>query len=237
MTGTDFDFRHRLWFFWGIFLAAFLCYRFDHTSAGEALLRVLAGPQLNPAQECHALHVVYGTAVVLVVSGAMLRTWAAAFLQSQVLHDLQLRSETLVADGPYRWVRNPLYLGGVIAAAGVGLIASRAGWFLLVAGMIVYAYRLIGREEMRLLLSQGETYRAYCAAVPRLCPSFLPRVARAGRKPIWKQALVGESWMWALAAVVACYALTLKIEAAYGIAGAVLLSFVIREIHRRQQAK
>jgi len=67
-------------------------------------------------------------------------------------------------------------------------------------------------------LSQGETYKAYCAAVPRLSPSLLPRVARAGLKPLWKQALVGESWVWVLAAAVVCYALILKIEAAYGTA-------------------
>ena len=151
MTATDFEFRHRLWFFWGIYLAAFLYYGFDHTSAGGALVRLLVGPQGNPAQERYALHAVYGAGGVLAVAGAMLRTWAAAFLQSQVLHDLDLRSETLVADGPYRWARNPLYLGGVIVAAGVGLIASGTGWFGLVAGMIVFAYRLIGREEMDLL--------------------------------------------------------------------------------------
>ena len=90
---------------------------------------------------------------------------------------------------------------------------------------------------MGLLLSQSETYRAYCAAVPRLFPSFLPRVARAGLKPLWKQALVGESWVWVLAAAVLCYALTLKIEAAYGIVVAALLSFVLRQTHRRQRAK
>jgi protein-S-isoprenylcysteine O-methyltransferase Ste14 len=237
MTARDFEFRHRLWLFWGIYLAAFLCYGFDHTCAGEALVRLLVGPQRNPAQGRYTLHAVYGAGGVLVVAGAMLRTWAAAFLQSQVLHDLDLRSETLVADGPYRWVRNPLYLGGVIVAAGVGLIASRTGWFVLVAGMIVFAYRLIGREEMGLLASQGETYRAYCAAVPRLFPSLLPRVARAGLKPLWNQAVVGESWVWVLAAAVVCYALTLKIEATYGIVVAALLSFVLRQTHRRQRAK
>jgi len=74
----------------------------------------------------------------------------------------------------HRRGRNPLYLGGVIIAAGVGLMASGTGWFVLVVGMIVFAYRFIGREEMDLLLSQGETYRAYCAAVPLLSPSLLP---------------------------------------------------------------
>ncbi len=39
--------------------------------------------------------------------------------------------------------------------------------------------------------------------------------------------LIGESWMWVLVAVVGCYAVIVKSEAAYGIAGAVLLSFAI----------
>jgi len=91
MTATDFEFRHRLWFFWGIYLAAFLCYGFDHTSAGKALVQLLVGPQRNPVQVRYTLHAVYGAGAVLAVAGAMLRTWAAAFLRSQVLHDLNLR--------------------------------------------------------------------------------------------------------------------------------------------------
>ncbi len=68
MTATDFEFRHRLWFFWGIYRAAFLCYGFDHTNAGEALVRLLVGPQRNPAQERYALHAVYGAGAGLVVA-------------------------------------------------------------------------------------------------------------------------------------------------------------------------
>lgn len=41
MTATEFEFRHRLWFFWGIYLAAFLCYGFEQASAGEAVARLL----------------------------------------------------------------------------------------------------------------------------------------------------------------------------------------------------
>lgn len=237
MLATDFEFRHRLWLFWGIYLAAFLCYGFDRTSAGEALVRLLLGPPRDPTHERYALHAVHGIGAGLVIAGATLRTWAAAFLQSQVLHDRQLRSETLVADGPYRWVRNPLYLGGLFVAGGVGLIASRLGCFLLVRGLLVFGYRLIGREEAGLLSSQGPTYGAYCAAVPRLFPRLLPKVARAGQKPLWNQALIGESWMWALVAVVVCYAVTLKIATAYGIAGAVVLSFVLRQVHSRRRVK
>lgn len=78
-----------------------------------------------------------------------MRTWGAAYLRSEVVHDSNLRNETLVADGPFRYVRNPLYFGNVLLAAGMGLFASRLGWLILALGMVVFVYRLIGREERR----------------------------------------------------------------------------------------
>jgi len=45
---------------------------------------------------------------------------AEAYLHSSVVHDSQLHSDRLVADGPYRRVRNPLYLGNILLAFGLG---------------------------------------------------------------------------------------------------------------------
>src|SRR5262250_2812371 len=41
---------------------------------------------------------------------AMLRTWASAYLHAEVVYASEVKTEALVADGPYRRVRNPLYL-------------------------------------------------------------------------------------------------------------------------------
>jgi protein-S-isoprenylcysteine O-methyltransferase Ste14 len=54
------------------------------------------------------------------------------------------------ADGPYRYLRNPLYLGAILIALGLGLTASRLGFGLLVGAITAFTLRLIGREELLL---------------------------------------------------------------------------------------
>ena len=113
----------------------------------------------------------------LAVLAALVRTWAAAYLQSEVVHDTNIHIEGLVADGPYRYVRNPLYLGGVLFAVGFAMTASRLGFVVIVGGLTLFYYRLIAREESLLRETQGESYRQFLTLVPRLVPSLSPRVA------------------------------------------------------------
>src|SRR6201987_3972866 len=109
---------------------------------------------------------------LLVFLSAALRTWGAAYLQTSVVHDTAQHSEALVADGPFRYVRNPLYLANLPMAAGIGVLASRAGFIFLVLANWIFVYRLIVREEKALQQSQGESYRAYCETVLRFWPSL-----------------------------------------------------------------
>lgn len=82
-----------------------------------------------------------------------------------------------VAVGPYRYVRNPMYLGGVGILAGSGLVlrspsilAFTAVWWLL-AHVFVLAY-----EEPTLRARFGATYDDYRSRVSR----WIPRLPRAG---------------------------------------------------------
>ncbi len=113
---------------------------------------------------------IFGIAAGLVAATAMMCTWATAYLQSDVVQDPKLRTEAVVADGPYRYVRNPLYFANVLMALSMATLASRSGWLLIVVAMTIFQYRLIGREEAELLRRQGDRYRAYLDAVPRLFP-------------------------------------------------------------------
>jgi hypothetical protein len=149
------------------------------------------------------------------LAAAAIRTWASAYLHRQIVRDSLLHAERLVADGPYRWVRNPLYFGTILLAIGLGSMASRSGFVvlvfgILVFGILVFSYRLIFREEAQLLASQGETYRRYLKAFPPLWPSIIARVAPAGARPRWPQAFFGETFFWAFAAASIGFAATLN---------------------------
>ena len=239
MRATEFEFRHRFWFIGGIFWLGFWCYSFDQQNAATALLELLLPGHFDPHSAAAALpqHLIFGFGALLAILAAALRTWAAAYLRSAIVHDHALHSEGLVADGPFRWMRNPLYDGGILLAAGTGLLASRLGWFVLTFGLLFFYYRLVLREEAALSQSQGESFRAYCAAVPRFFPAWRPRVKASGAPPLWRQAFAGEIFMWGFAASVVVFAITLQIKVFWIVLGTSLLGYALYWISRRKPAR
>jgi hypothetical protein len=105
-----------------------------------------------------------------------------------------------------------LYLGNVLLALGMGLMANRKGYFLMVLGNLIIVYRLIRREEAELLESQAESYLRFLKAVPRLFPSLTPRLPASGAGPRWAQAFVGETFFWTFAAAAIVFTLSLNLK-------------------------
>lgn len=76
-----------------------------------------------------------------------------------------------VAVGPYRWVRNPIYIGALLAVVG-------EAWLFLALPLLVYAVGMaisfhlfvMGYEEPTLRRRFGETYVEYLRTVPRWIP-------------------------------------------------------------------
>ena len=99
------------------------------------------------------------------LAGLLLRGWAAGHLA---------KNQWLASGGPYRHVRNPLYLGTLLAAAGL-VIAARDAWlallFMLVFGLVYLP--VIELEEQHLLTLFPE-YEEYAARVPWLWPRLRP---------------------------------------------------------------
>ncbi len=213
MRATKFEFEQRFWLIGAIFWVGFSLTFFDHTSSAETWLRWVApGVPANSPQEIFLLRVMFATGAVLVFLAAALRTWATAYLRTEIVHDAPQHTETLVADGPYRYLRNPLYFANVPMAAGVGVMASAGGWIFMVVAMWFFMVRLIVREEEGLLATQGESFRAYMQAVPRFWPALTPRVPEGGIQPRWGQAFAGEMFIWLFGVAVLCFAVTLNIK-------------------------
>lgn len=76
--------------------------------------------------------------------------------------------DALVTSGPFRWSRNPIYLGDALILLGGSLVwGSLLGFlFVPVFGVIVYR-RFILSEEARLKAAFGQGYEEYAARVPR----------------------------------------------------------------------
>ena len=218
MRASEFEFRHRWWVFFAVFFAAFAAYGIDPVNCGAAIAEWVARHQGMTATR-DSYRVVFAFGAFLVGLASFLRTWGTAYLHADVMRDARVHTERLLADGPYRHVRNPLYLGNVFMSLGIGLMASRAGFVFLVVAITVFVVRLILREEADLLRDQGESYRRYYEAVPRLLPSLVPRVASAGNSPQWGQAVRAELMYWLLMAAVAAFALTLNMAVFWGIFG------------------
>ena len=54
--------------------------------------------------------------ILLATVAAGLRTWASAYLGASIVKDDAMHGRMLVADGPYRFMRNPLYVGTFLHA-------------------------------------------------------------------------------------------------------------------------
>ncbi len=84
--------------------------------------------------------------------------------------------QQFVAVGPYRYVRNPMYMGGWIVLLGLGLYLHSVSILLLSLAMVLLAHLFVVLyEEPHLKASFGPTYQNYLHSVPR----WIPRAPRA----------------------------------------------------------
>lgn len=239
VRATRFEFKKRFWIICAIYFGGFFLSSLDHVSFITALRHLIA-PSIagGEPQATMFARIVIAAGALLVFLAAALRTWGAAYLRTEVVHDTAQHSEALVADGPFRYTRNPLYFATLPMAAGIGVLASRSGFVFLVLANWIFVYRLIFREEESLLKIQGESYRAYCRAVPRFWPALRPLIPSGNRQPDWGQAFAGESFVWLFGVAESLIALTLNpwIGVATFLLGFAAHFLITRQIQRQRSA-
>jgi protein-S-isoprenylcysteine O-methyltransferase Ste14 len=233
---TEFEFRHRFWIISGIFCLGFSCYIWDRMNVSVAVARLILGG-LNSPLAGHWIRAILAVGVLIVTLAALVRSWAEAYLDSSVVYDRKLHSDRLVADGPFRRVRNPLYLGNILLAAGLGLMASRTGFLVMEVATLPFVYRLILREEASLLESQGDGYRRYFETVPRLWPSWRARVPAGGGRPNWVDGFAGETFVWSFAVGMAVFDVTLRLVHFWTIMAAGFAVYFLQAWLRKRRAR
>lgn len=101
-------------------------------------------------------------AALLLAGGLLAIAFIRAFTRARTTINPYERSSALVTTGPYRFSRNPGYLGMALAYAGIVILAG-APWALIVlVGVLIVVDRgVIAREERCLEATFGESYRRY----------------------------------------------------------------------------
>jgi len=108
--------------------------------------------------------IILGT--LLIGAGASLRLWAGLYIGGH-------KERRLVREGPYSCVRNPLYLGNLLAAAGITALTGSPLVAALTLTVTTAVYlTTIAQEEKKLLPLFGSSYAAYLREVPSLLPHF-----------------------------------------------------------------
>jgi protein-S-isoprenylcysteine O-methyltransferase Ste14 len=80
----------------------------------------------------------------------------------------------LVTQGPYRWVRHPLYSVATIIFFSLGILA--ANWFIMVMAFLIIisiVLVVIPKEEAQLIEKFGAKYRVYMKETGRLLPHLI----------------------------------------------------------------
>lgn len=131
-------------------------------------------------------------AVLFAVAGAGLRIWGSAFLGRSVVSAKTMHGIEVMAGGPYRYVRNPLYSGSMLTALAVSILMPASGALLFVVAFSLFLACLVRGEEAFLRATIGDAYVEYCQKVSRWLPSLAPRLPASSERPAWFPAVFGE---------------------------------------------
>lgn len=97
--------------------------------------------------------------------GLALRAWATGHVEKNI---------RLAESGPYAYVRNPLYLGTLLVAAGFAIASRQWGLGALFAAVFLLIYLPAIELEEQHLRKLFPEFKAYAERVPALWPTLRP---------------------------------------------------------------
>lgn len=95
--------------------------------------------------------------------GLALRAWATGHVEKNI---------RLAESGPYAYVRNPLYLGTLLVAAGFAIASRQWGLGALFAGVFILIYLPAIELEEQHLRKLFPEFKDYAGRVPALWPTL-----------------------------------------------------------------
>ncbi len=132
--------------------------------------------------------------ILLMILGELIRIWGVSYAGGAT-RTRNVGANRLVTNGPFGYVRNPLYIGNVLMYTGAAIVANFwMPWLLLIVWLFfgVQYYFIIKLEEEKLGEIFGDSYLEYCREVPRILPRLRPAHSSHPVQPNLKGALRSE---------------------------------------------
>jgi protein-S-isoprenylcysteine O-methyltransferase Ste14 len=152
---------------YAVLLAVFICYEIFTFFAFIIRPELFGWAQMPLPEWLRWLGVVIG------LSALGLFAWVHRSLGHNLSATLRIKEEhSLVTDGPYRWIRHPMYTAFFLLHLGAFFLT--ANWFIggsWLAGLIIVVATRVQREETMLIGLFGDDYRAYMRRTGRFLPS------------------------------------------------------------------
>lgn len=109
----------------------------------------------------------YVTGVGIAGAGILIRLWASGHVK---------KNRELATDGPYAYVRHPLYVGNILILTGF-TVASQLWWAFPVTALLMWFYypTAIDYEDLKLKRMFGDQWQAWAHETRALVPRFRGR--------------------------------------------------------------
>lgn len=147
---------------------------------------------------------------VIVLLGEFIRLWGVSHAGSETRTTDGVGSSRLVTNGPFAYIRNPLYAGNILIYFGVGIMSWAGFPYLPLVTLVYFIFQytmIVNLEEEHLIQKYGEEYRRYKSMVPKFFPSFRKYNTGLNTQPKadWRRGLKSENrTLQAILIVVAC---------------------------------
>ena len=136
-------------------------------------------------------HALIGLGAAMALLGEVIRLTTIGFRYiERGGRNRQVYASRLVRRGVYGLTRNPMYVGNILIASGLCLVAGSPAACLTIIPFFLFIYRaIVANEESYLHARFGRGYAQYCRSVPRFWPSLRGL----------KRAFIGMRFSWARA--------------------------------------
>ncbi len=115
--------------------------------------------------------------LIAIAFGELFRIYSVGFIGTVSRTRTQSTGQKLITEGPFSYVRNPLYVGNFGITAGFAIFGGVAWIFLVTIFLFALQYFFIIRYEENLLTDRfGNDYVEYKKEVPRWFPHSLPKL-------------------------------------------------------------